>query len=378
MMLDEITQAVLARDEVARYLRSGSGHTDLQAKEKIYAYLDELRTTQRYPIYRRLKHPLYPILRKIDRRSEHIEVVRRATHEGRVLYVSNHKSHLDYLTEPLVLEDANVRPPVIAAGINLFGGPLGLLHRHVTGAIPIRRDAKDPAYLVTLKAYVAEVLLRRDMLFYLEGGRSYSGEIKSPKTGLLHAALQADRRDEIVVVPTAIAYDVVLEDGILAHQGAKRRQRPFARELAEMIGAAVGYESRAFVTFGAPIPMKGWDPNARRDVMALAQATRDAIGRLYKVVPSAIVSSVARPSIARAELVSRVTDLVGRLETAGANLDVTDPAAIADRGVGVLVDRGVLVESRGVVRVRERMVLRYYARTIEHLLNPPKRHSRTH
>ena len=140
-MLDEITQAVLARDEVARYLRSGGGHTDLQAKEKIYAYLDELRTTQRYPIYRRLKHPLYPILRKIDRRSEHIEVVRRATREGRVLYVSNHKSHLDYLTEPLVLEDAKIRPPVIAAGINLFGGPLGLLHRHVTGAIPIRRDA---------------------------------------------------------------------------------------------------------------------------------------------------------------------------------------------------------------------------------------------
>lgn len=377
-MLDEITQAVLARDEVARYLRSGSGHTDFQAKEKIYAYLDELRTTQRYPIYRRLKHPLYPILRKIDRRSEHIDVVRRATREGRVLYVSNHKSHLDYLTEPLVLEDAGVRPPVIAAGINLFGGPLGLLHRHVTGAIPIRREAKDPAYLVTLKAYVAEVLLRRDMLFYLEGGRSYSGEIKSPKTGLLHAALQADRRDEIVVVPTAIAYDVVLEDGILAHQGAKRRQRPFARELAEMVGAAVGYESRAFVTFGTPIPMKGWDPNVRRDVMALAHATRDAIGRLYKVVPSAIVASVARPSIARHELVSRITDLLGRLEAAGANLDLADPAAVTDHGIGVLVDRGVLVESHGVVRVRERMVLRYYARTIEHLLNPPKRHSRTH
>ena len=69
-----------------------------------------------------------------------------------MIYISNHKSHLDYLIEPLVLDDTGIRPPVIAAGINLFGGPLGLIHRHVTGAIPIRRNTKDPAYLVTLKA----------------------------------------------------------------------------------------------------------------------------------------------------------------------------------------------------------------------------------
>src|SRR5204863_479762 len=82
-------------------------------------------------------------------------------------------------------------PPIIAAGINLFGGPLGLLHRHVTGAMPVRRNTKDPVYLVTLKAYVAELLRRHDLFFYPEGGRSYSGELKSPKTGLLHAALQS-------------------------------------------------------------------------------------------------------------------------------------------------------------------------------------------
>ena len=48
-MLDEITQAVLARDEVAGYLRGGHGQSALQARERVYAYLDELRTTQRYP-----------------------------------------------------------------------------------------------------------------------------------------------------------------------------------------------------------------------------------------------------------------------------------------------------------------------------------------
>ena len=198
-MLDDITQAVLAREEVARYLRGGHGQTELQARERIHGYLDELRTTQRYPIYRALKHPLYPILRKIDRVEEHVGIARHATAAGRVIYISNHKSHLDYLVEPLVLDDNGIRPPVIAAGINLFGGPLGLIHRHVTGAIPIRRNTKDPAYLVTLKAYVAEVLRRHDLLFYIEGGRSYSGELKTAKTGLLHATLQAHRSDTVVV-----------------------------------------------------------------------------------------------------------------------------------------------------------------------------------
>ena len=152
-----------------------------------------------------------------------------------------------------MLDDNGIRPPLIAAGINLFGGPLGLIHRHVTGAIPIRRNIKDPAYLVTLKAYVAEMLKKHDLFFYPEGGRSYSGELKPAKTGLIHAALTANCSN-LVIVPTAISYDLVLEDHILARQRVKKTQRPFTRELAEMVRYAVGYRSRAFVTFGAPIP----------------------------------------------------------------------------------------------------------------------------
>src|SRR5688572_16801747 len=287
-MLDDITQAVLARDDVARYLRAGNGQSELQARERIHAYLDELRTTQRYPIYRALKHPLYPILRKVERIDEGVRIAQDATRTGRIIYISNHKSHLDYLVEPLALDDNGVRPPVIAAGINLFGGPLGLLHRHVTGAIPIRRNTKDPAYLITLKAYVAELLRRHDLMFYIEGGRSYSGELKTPKTGLLHAAMQSHRSD-LVVVPMAIAYDLVLEDHILAHLGSKRRQRPFAREVAEMVRYAVGYQSRAFVTFGTPVPLRGYDAESRRDVMALAHHVRDTIGSMHKVLPTAVV-----------------------------------------------------------------------------------------
>jgi glycerol-3-phosphate O-acyltransferase len=358
---DDISQAVLAREDVLKYPR-----------ERVNEYLEELRTTQRHGLYRALQHPLYPILRKIERNTENLHHVVSAVRAHRIVYASNHKSHIDYLVEPLALDDNGIRPPLIAAGINLFGGPLGLLHRHVTGAIPIRRNTKDPAYLVTLKAYVAEVLQRHDLFFYPEGGRSYSGELKPAKTGLLHAALEAER-DDLVIVPVAIAYDLVLEDHILAHQQVKKRQRPFTRELAEMVRYAVGYRSRAFTTFGAPISAAGVDVHSRTEVLELARHIRTRIGALYKVLPTAVFAAAMRPSITRRDLEDRIDRIIEDLAARHANLGVTGGRQAIDEAADALETRGVIVAERGRFRVRERTVLRYYARTIEHLLVPPGR-----
>ena len=374
-MLDNLTQAVLSREDIARYLQDAHGDGGAAARERVQEYLDELRTTQRYSIYRTLKHPLYPILRKIERIPENIGFVKAATRAGRVIYASNHRSHTDYLTEPLVLDENGIRPPIIAAGINLFGGPLGLLHRHVTGAIPIRRNTRDPAYLITLKAYIAELLLRHDLFFYPEGGRSYSGEIKHPKTGLFHAALQAEVA-HMVVIPTAVAYDLVLEDHVLARQRVKRQQRAFSRELAEMVRYAVGYRSRAIVTFGKPIALDEIDSHSRRAVLDLAHAVMTAIGRQYKVLPTAVVAAAMRPSIVRRDLEGRADAIIDTLRAAGANLGVTSGREAVDAGAEPLELRGIVVVERGRFRVRERNLLRYYARSLEHLLASPS--ARTH
>jgi glycerol-3-phosphate O-acyltransferase len=370
MVPDDLAQAVFAREDVARYLRSP--HAGSDGRERVFAYLEELRTTQRYKFYRALQHPLYPILRKIERHTEHIEIVEAATRAGRVIYASNHKSHTDYLIEPLILDDNGVRPPIIAAGINLFGGPLGLIHKHVTGAIPIRRNTKDPAYLITLKAYVGELLRNHDLLFYPEGGRSYSGELKPTKTGLLHAALLSEVPG-LSIVPTAISYDLVLEDHVLARQRVKRGQRRFTRELAEMFRYAVGYRSRAFVTFGRPISLDGWDPQARHDVMELGRLTRLSIGKLVKVLPTSVVAAAMRPSITRRELEARADALVETLRAVGANLGVSTGRQALEEAAEPLEARGIIVLERGRFRVRDRTVLRYYARMIEHLLTVPGR-----
>ena len=375
---DEITEAVLAREEVLRYIRGAEGESSHQAAARVHGYLEELRTTQRYRMYRALQHPLYPILRKIERRQEHVEHVQAAVAAGRrIIYASNHKSHIDYLVQPLVLDDHGVRPPVLTAGINLFGGALGLLHRHVTGAIPIRRGVKDPAYLATLKAYISELLRQRDLFLYLEGGRSYNGELKSFKTGALHAAAQA-RRTDTVVIPVAIAYDFVLEDLILARQRVKRRQRAFAVEVAEMVRYAVGYQSRAVVNFGAPIALGACDPDDRRSMLQLSRRLRADIGRLHKVLPTALVSAALRPSMARGELEERIDRLIEILRLAGANLDVQSGREAVDAAAEAMEARGIIVVQGGRHRIRQRNVVRYYSRTIQHLLSDRGHSALTH
>jgi len=138
---------------------------------------------------------------------------------------------------------------------------------------------------------------------------------------------------------------------------------------------AVGYRSRAIVTFGKPLSIEVIDPTSRREVLDLAHAIMTAIGRLHKVLPTAVVANAMRPSITRRELESRADAVLDTLRSAGANLGVQSGAEAVAKGVDPLEARGTIVAERGRVRVRDRNVLRYYARTLDHLLESPSRHT---
>ena len=101
-----------------------------------------------------------------------------------------------------------------------------------------------------------------------------------------------------------------------------------------------------------------------------------ALGRAYKVLPTAVVAASMRPSITRRDLERGADGLVESLRSCGANLGVESGKEAVDAALEALEARGVLVVSEGCVRVRERNVLRYYARSLDHLLESPSR--RTH
>jgi hypothetical protein len=65
--------------------------------------------------------------------------------------------------------------------------------------------------------------------------------------------------------------------------------------------------------------------------------------------------------------------MIEELAARRANLDVTSARQVIEQAAEPLALRGVVVPERGRFRVRERRVLRYYARSIEHLLAPTGR-----
>jgi hypothetical protein len=160
----------------------------------------------------------------------------------------------------------------------------------------------------------------------------------------------------------------VLEDHVLARQKVKKRQRAFSREIAEMVRYAVGYRSRAFVTFGEPIAVDGYKAESRTSVLELGHLLMERIGRQVKVLPAALVAAAMRPSSPDAELTDRIAAMLDHLRASGANLGVSSAAEALAYAAEPLEARGIIAREEGRFRVRDRSVLRYYARSIEHLL----------
>ena len=107
---------------------------------------------------------------------------------------------------------------------------------------------------------------------------------------------------------------------------------------------------------------------SRSDVLALTRLIRARIGAQHKVLPTAVFASAMRPSITRRDLEARIDRLIEELAARQANLGVTSGRQAVDEAAELLETRGIVVLERGRFRVRDRSVLRYYARTIEHLL----------
>src|SRR5262249_41715721 len=118
--------------------------------------------------------------------------------------------------------------------------------------------------------------------------------------------------------------------------------------------------------------VSGVDAESKADVLALTKLVRTRIGELYKVVPTAVFASAMRPSITRRELESRIDRLIETLATRRSNLGGRSGREALDAAAEPLETRGIVVHERGGrFRVRNRSVLRYYARSIEHLLEAP-------
>lgn len=142
-------------------------------------------------------------------------VVEKAKHHP-IVMVPCHRSHLDYLILSYLFHLNFVSPPHIAAGINLSFWPMGPLFR-ASGAYFIRRSfGDDEVYKHVFSRYL-QFLIREGYTqeFFIEGGRSRTGKIMTPKLGMLAAimnAYSAGLRRDLYLVPVSIHYGRIVEE----------------------------------------------------------------------------------------------------------------------------------------------------------------------
>lgn len=181
-------------------------------------YFDEMAANYKGFYFAILEFALNRIWPRVFQGFEYsgLEKIIERVKQDPVVLVPCHRSHFDYLVLSYLFHANYLSPLHIAAGINLSFWPLGPLFRGA-GAYFIRRSFEgNELYKVVFRKYLT-FLIREGYTqeFFIEGGRSRTGKILTPKLGMLSAIVgvfvEGVRRD-LYFVPVSIHYGRVVEE----------------------------------------------------------------------------------------------------------------------------------------------------------------------
>ncbi|KAJ5599743.1 hypothetical protein VI817_000877 [Penicillium citrinum] len=138
-----------------------------------------------------------------------------AKNKQSIVFLPCHKSHVDYVSLQLICYRLGIGLPVVVAGDNLNIPLLGPFLQHA-GAMWIRRSfGNDPLYHTVVQAYI-DTILQQGFNFecFIEGGRSRTGKLLSPKFGILNFIVDSvlsGRTQDTIICPVSTQYDKVIE-----------------------------------------------------------------------------------------------------------------------------------------------------------------------
>jgi len=189
-----------------------------------------------------------------------LEKVVECVKEHPVVLVPCHRSHFDYLILSYIFHLNYLSPPHIAAGDNLSFWPMGPLFRGA-GAFFIRRTFEDnELYKMVFRKYLT-FLIREGYTqeFFIEGGRTRTGKILTPKLGMLSAILnafvQGVRRD-LYFVPISMHYGRIPEEEAYKREVAgEEKERESLWSLLRARGVLKRRYGTVYVSYADPISL---------------------------------------------------------------------------------------------------------------------------
>jgi len=236
-----------------------------QAKQQAKKYVAEIAADYRPGLIRLAEKILTKIWNKIYNGIEvrHADKVRALAQNGHeIIYVPCHRSHMDYLLLTYVIYHQGLVTPHIAAGINLNFRPVGGILRKA-GAFYLRRSfAGNKLYSAVFREYL-ELLFNKgySVKYFPEGGRSRTGRLLPPKTGMLAMTLQALIKGvnrPVSIVPVYIGYEHVMEvSSYLKELNGTGKKKESFFQIFSAIKKLKNY-GYGFLNFGEPINLTNY------------------------------------------------------------------------------------------------------------------------
>ena len=318
-----------------------------------------------------------------------------------IVFLPCHRSNLDRPIMHYLLWKNGHAPNYTAGGINMNFFPVGPISRRA-GVFFIRRTfAANPVYKLVLQTYFSYLIeQRRPLEWYIEGGRSRTGKLRSPRYGLLGyaaAALMAGKSEDVYLIPTSINYDHVLEvDAYTAEQSGIAKEQETFGWMVKSIRSLPKRNGNVHVRFGEPLSMRGMigpgssDRDRRHDLRNMASEVCMRINRVTPITPTALVVTALlsdrEQALTGRRLEATLAELVDHAESCG--LPSTEPLSVlgservlrdvirdlADRGIVTVDDRDAEPGgSEPAYRIEpgRRLAASYYRNTIVHFFVGP-------
>ena len=261
-LLDELLAAP-AVDAAIMTVAEASERPRHRVAAQAYRYASEIASDQSYRVIRFFSIILTWLWNRLYNGIEvsHLERVRAVSDNAEIVYVPCHRSHIDYLLLSYVLYHNGLALPHIAAGINLNLFLVGPLLRRA-GAFFMRRSFKeDLLYKAVFDEYIHLLLSKGYSLeYFIEGGRSRTGGMLTPRPGMINMTLRGYYRDhhrDIQFVPVYFSYERVLE--ISSYLDERKGHQKKTESLRDLFGVFRYFKldfGQVSVNFGEPISLE--------------------------------------------------------------------------------------------------------------------------
>jgi glycerol-3-phosphate O-acyltransferase len=260
-LIDQLVASRAVRSVIAAEVARGGG-SEVRLTRRARRFARAIASDMSYVTMRLLEALLTRFWNRIydgiDVRG--IERVKPLAETATVIYVPSHRSHVDYLLLSYLLYNHSLMIPHIAAGDNLDMPIVGSILRR-GGAFFMRRSFRDDRlYTAVLSEYLYQIVRRGSPSeYFIEGGRSRTGRLLPPRTGLLNMTIASHIRGiprPIVFVPVYIGYEKLVEaSSYLDELRGEAKSRESIRDVVRGIRLIKQVFGRVHVSFGAALPL---------------------------------------------------------------------------------------------------------------------------